>query len=175
MIPRQKVFSGLLFYVLSLAASARALSAPAVNRETFEGKCVGVSDGDTITVLKNGKSVRIRLEGIDCPELGQAFGTVARRFTSVTVFGNIVRVREVTVDVYGRTVARVYAEGRDLSLELVKAGMAWRYRAYSSDPALIAAEEQARELKKGLWAQSDPIPPWEYRKSQRRRQSRPTL
>lgn len=125
--------------------------------------------------MKNGKSVRIRLEGIDCPELRQGFGTVARRFTLVTAFGKIVRVKEAYIDSFGRTVARVYVEGQDLSLELVKAGMAWRFRAYSSDRALIVAETQARELKKGLWAQPNPVPPWIYRTSHRRRDPRPDL
>jgi len=167
MLQQQKVFFSLLF--LACAVLVQAGAAPAVVRATFDGKCVAVSDGDTISVMKNGKAVRIRLEGIDCPELRPAFGTVAKRYTSVTVFGKIVRVKEVSLDAYGRTVARVYVEGQDLSLELVKAGMAWRFKAYSSDPALIAAEKQARELKNALWVLPDPQPPWEYRKLRRRR------
>jgi micrococcal nuclease len=131
--------------------------------ESFKGKCVGVKDGDSITVL-NGKSpVEIRLEGIDCPEKGQPFGKNAKKFTSSLVFGKIVTVKPETIDRYGRTVARVYVNGRDLSLELVRAGLAWHYKHYSSDPVLAKAEEAARGKKLGLWAMPSPEPPWDYR------------
>jgi endonuclease YncB( thermonuclease family) len=78
--------------------------------DTFTGKCVGVSDGDTISVMKAGMAVKVRLEGIDCPELGQDFGTRAKVFTSGLVFGKDVRVKEFNLDRYGRMVARVYAQ-----------------------------------------------------------------
>jgi endonuclease YncB( thermonuclease family) len=62
--------------------------------ETFTGKCIGVSDGDSITVMKAGRAEKIRLEGIDCPELGQDFGNRAKQFTSALVFGKEVQVNE---------------------------------------------------------------------------------
>jgi micrococcal nuclease len=137
---------------------------------TFSEKCVGINDGDTISVMKYGRAIKIRLEGIDCPELGQDFGTRARRFTSDMVFGKIVEVKEYNQDIYGRTVARVYVDGKDLSLELVKAGFAWHFKKYSSDPILEGAEDQARNRKIGLWSMPNPIPPWEYRRQHRRRE-----
>lgn len=133
--------------------------------ETFSGKCVGVSDGDTISVMKAGRAVKIRLEGIDCPELGQDFGTRAKQFTSALVFGKDVEVKEYSRDIYRRTVAGVFVEGQDLSLALVKAGLAWHFKKYSSDPALAEAEEQARKAKTGLWSMPNPVPPWEWRKA----------
>jgi micrococcal nuclease len=136
---------------------------------TFSGKCVGVSDGDTITVLKSGRAVKIRFEGIDCPEISQDFGKRARRFTSKMVFGKIVEIKEFSQDDYGRTVARVYVDGQDLCLELVKAGLAWHLKKHSSDPILGRAEDQARKQKIGLWSMPSPIPPWEYRRRQGRR------
>ncbi len=134
---------------------------------SFSGKCVGISDGDTISVLKSGAAVKIRLDGIDCPELGQDFGRAARRFTSRMAFGRIVQVKEITVDSYGRTVARVVVDGADLSLELVKAGLAWYFSAFSSDPVLAAAELRARQSKTGIWSMPDPVPPWVYRRTHR--------
>lgn len=135
---------------------------------TYTGKCVGVSDGDTISVMKSGRAVKIRLEGIDCPEMGQDFGTRAKQFTSALVFGKDVEVKEYSRDIYRRTVARVYVQGKDVCLELVKAGLAWHFKKYSSDAALAEAKVQARRAKKGLWSMPNAVPPWEYRKLHRR-------
>ncbi len=92
----------------------------------FTGRVVGVSDGDTITVLHKGKGERIRLHGIDCPEKRQAFGNRAKQFTSKLVFGNTVTVQVMDRDRYGRTVGVVLLpDGRSLNHELVRAGLAW--------------------------------------------------
>jgi len=136
------------------------LATPLLAGETYTGKCVGVHDGDTISVMKAGVAVKIRLEGIDCPELGQDFGTRAKQFTSGMVFGKDVQVKEYNLDMYGRMVARVYVEGKDLCLELVKVGLAWHYKRYSSDPVLADAEVEARKAKAGLWSMPNPVPPW---------------
>ena len=133
--------------------------------EQFTGKVVGVTDGDTIKVMRSGKAEKIRLAGIDCPERKQAFGTRAKQFTSDMAFGKVVTVKVETVDQYGRTVGEVILpDGRSLNHELVKAGFAWWYRQYSRDISLGQLEEEARIAKRGLWADPNAIPPWEYRK-----------
>jgi len=137
-------------------------------REVFQAECVGVADGDTLTVLQGKRQIKLRLEGIDCPELHQSFGTRARQFTSSLVFGRKVTVSAQYLDRIGRTVSRVSVNGKDVSLALVEAGLAWHYRRYSSDPLLAKAEEQARRLKKGLWSDPRPVPPWEWRRPNRR-------
>ncbi|MGV8120435.1 MAG: thermonuclease family protein [Candidatus Xenobiia bacterium LiM19] len=139
------------------------LSASPLFAESFTGKCVGVSDGDTIKVLNNRVQVKVRLEGIDAPELHQDFGRKAKQFTSALVFGKTVTINTVTIDRYGRTVGRVIVNGKDVSLELVKAGLAWHYTHYSDDPALAKAEKVARAGKKGLWSMRNPVAPWDYR------------
>jgi micrococcal nuclease len=116
------------------------LATPLLWADTYTGKCVGVTDGDTISVMKAGKAVKIRLEGIDCPEQGQDYGTKAKQFVSALVFGKEVEIREYYPDQYGRMAARVLVAGQDVSLELVKAGLAWYFKRYSSDPVLAAAE-----------------------------------
>jgi len=131
--------------------------------ENFSGRVVGVSDGDTISVMRDGRAVKVRLEGIDCPEGGQDFGQRAKQQTSALVFGKDVLVEVRDHDRYGRTVGRVYVGGNDVSLTLVQAGMAWHYKAYSSEATLAVAEEQARSAKRGLWGDPGAIPPWEYR------------
>ncbi len=149
----------IVYVFLLLILSALPLSAG----EFLTGKCVGVSDGDTIRVLCNKREVKVRLEGIDCPEMKQDFGRRAKQFTSAMVFGRMVHVRVVTKDRYGRSVGRVTLQGKDVSVELVRSGMAWHYRKYSNDPVLSKAEEEARAKKVGLWSLRNPLPPWEFR------------
>lgn len=132
----------------------------------FTSHVVDITDGDTITVLNHGVEERIQLNGIDCPEKGQPYGRNAKRFTSFLVFGRRVIVRSVGKDHQGRILADVIMEnGRMLNHELVKEGLAWWYRQYSTDEHLAKLEKQARLEKRGLWAEESAIPPWEWRKS----------
>lgn len=148
------------------------LSVPAFAAQVIEGKVVGISDGDTITVLTNEKrQVKVRLYGVDCPESKQAFGTRARQSTSDKVFGKRVRVEVADTDRYGRTVGIVAAPGETvLNRALLMEGMAWVYTAYCKAPVCREwkrEEEAARLRKAGLWADASPVPPWEYRKAGR--------
>ncbi len=135
-----------------------------LHAQDFTAKCVSVTDGDTITVLVGAEQMKIRLEGVDTPETGQDFANRAKQFTSRLVFGKHVHILPKEKDRYGRLVARVQVEGKDVSLELVKAGLAWHYKRYSSDPGLAAAEQQARAEEVGVWSLADPLPPWEQRR-----------
>ena len=140
----------------------------AAGEELWSGKCVGIYDGDTILVMRRGRQVKIRLYGIDCPEIGQDFGTKARRFAGKMAFGQMVAVQTVDLDRYGRNVAWVWIDGRSLNQELLKAGLAWWYRQYApEDTDLKNLEMQARREKLGLWSHPNPIPPWEFRKQSR--------
>ena len=138
----------------------------------WSGEVVGVTDGDTITVLnsKTLKDVKIRLYGIDTPEKGQAFGKKAKQFTSQMVYGKVVEVEPVDIDRYGRTVALVTVFQRLVNEELVNAGFAWIYTRYCDRPICErwkVLEQEAREAKRGLWADPNPIPPWEFRRKKR--------
>ena len=134
----------------------------------FSGKVIGIADGDTITVLRD--KVRIRFYGIDCPEGGQAFGNKAKQFTSDMVFGKVVEVEPVDIDTYGRTVALVTVFQRLVNEELVSAGFAWIYTRYCDRPICErwkVLEQEAREAKRGLWADPHATPPWEFRREKR--------
>lgn len=145
------------------------LAAPLYAAEQFTGKVVGVSDGDTISVLREGKAVKVRLYGVDAPEKAQAFGTHARQLTGGLAFQQTVTVVVHTTDRYGRLVGTVVLpDGRNLSYELVRAGLAWWYRQYAPhDTTLAQLEGEARTAKRGLWADARPVPPWEWRKEGR--------
>ncbi len=142
---------------------ALLLSASLFGQE-ITGKVVGVSDGDTITVLQDKTQIKVRLNGIDCPESGQPFGERAKQFTSALCFGDIVTVKTAGKDRYGRTLGDVVlTDGRVLNQELLKAGMAWWYREFSKDNALEAWEAEARQAKRGLWSDPNVVAPWEWR------------
>lgn len=134
----------------------------------FSGPVVSVLDGDTIDVLHNGQSERIRLNGIDAPEKGQPYGKRAKRFLADLVAGRMVTIQSHKFDRHKRTVGDVLlADGTDASQELVRAGLAWWYKQYSKDESLGVLEAEAREAKRGLRAEPDPIPPWVYRHPER--------
>lgn len=131
---------------------------------SFRGKVVGVSDGDTITVLKQDNStVRVRLSAIDCPETGQDFGAKARAATSQLCFGKSVDVDSSGTDQYGRVLGFVYVDGLCINKELLRLGLAWHYKRYDSSQELANLEATARKEGKGLWSQQNPVSPWNYR------------
>lgn len=142
------------------------LVSPAFAFETWSGKVVGVIDGDTMDVLHDGQAERIRLNGIDCPEKSQPFGKKAKEISSELVFGKEITVRSYKRDRHGRTVADVLINDTSLSYELVKLGLAWWYQKYSKDQELETLEAEARLAKRGLWADPNPIPPWDFRHPQ---------
>ena len=97
----------------------------------YSARVVGISDGDTITVLTADKTQhRIRLWGIDAPETGQDFGSRAKQAASGLAFGKTVKILPRDTDRYGRTVAEVILpDGRSMNREMVRQGMAWWYQA----------------------------------------------
>jgi endonuclease YncB( thermonuclease family) len=137
---------------------------------TIEGKAVGVSDGDTITLLDAEKvQHKIRLSGIDAPEKKQPFGQRSKESLSDLVFNKPVTVETDKQDRYGRKVGKVLVNGQDANLEQVKRGMAWHYKAYEREQPSIDrkvyadAETEAKAAQLGLWAEAEPTPPWDFR------------
>jgi micrococcal nuclease len=132
----------------------------------FSGPVVSVLDGDTIEVLHNHHPERIRLNGIDCPEKGQSYGNNAKHAASALAFGKEVTLQTHGHDKYKRTLADVLlSDGMNLNQELVKQGWCWWYRKYApGDMVLEGLEKDAREARKGLWADPQPMPQWEWRR-----------
>lgn len=158
--------------ILGLILAGLLLFPVMVWAQSFEGRVVGIADGDTITVLTDEKQqVKVRLYGVDCPESKQAYGTRARQFTRDKVAGKRVEVEVRDMDHYGRTVGIVTApDGAILNTDLLDSGMAWLYSAYCKAPFCNdwkAKEVAARKAKVGLWADANPTPPWDFRKAQR--------
>jgi len=137
----------------------------ACHAKTITGKVVVVKDGDTIVVLSARQQYTVRLDGVDCPELKQAYGRKAKQFTSGQVFGKNVSVRITGRDRYKRYLGKVfYGKSSNLERELLRAGLAWHYKYYNKEQALADLETVARNKRRGLWADLQPIAPWVYRR-----------
>lgn len=154
-----------------LTASLIVLLAGAVEAEEFSATVSAVLDGDTVLVLRAGQALKVRLAGIDAPEIGhgeaspeQAYGEAARRSLAEMVLHRSVQFRTQAVDQYGRLVAELVVSGRAVNAEQVRRGLAWEYSLHHNDKYLILLENEARSAARGLWVQSHPIPPWEWRR-----------
>jgi endonuclease YncB( thermonuclease family) len=160
-------------FVILFAQSITAIA------DQIEGKVVSVADGDTVTVLDTGRVLhKIRLSDIDAPERSQAFGRRSREYLASLVAGEQVAVETDKKDRYGRNVGKILCQGRDINLAMVNAGLAWHYKKYereqpASDRLLYAsAEQEARERRLGLWLDTEPMAPWDWRLHKRQTQSR---
>lgn len=136
----------------------------------LRGRVVGVSDGDTITVLDAQRQQhKIRLAGIDAPESKQALGQASKKHLSDLLFNRDVALDCGKTDRYKREVCVVLVDGQDANLAQVKAGMAWWYRKYQNEQTAAqrasyeAAEVAARVRRVGLWQDAGAVPPWEWR------------
>lgn len=155
-------------HVLWLYGFLALLAAPLLAAE-YNGKVVGVSDGDTLTLLvpdgTSFKQVKVRLGEIDTPESRQPYGERAKQALSDLAFGKPARVVVQDTDKYGRTVGRVFVGATDVNAEMIRQGAAWAYRQYLKDQSLLALEAEAKAAKRGLWGlpEAERIPPWEWR------------
>lgn len=142
--------------------------------EQLRGTVVSITDGDTITVLDQGRvQHKIRLSGIDAPEHRQAFGNASRQHLASLVFQKEVVVETTKKDRYGRLIGKVVVGDRDVCRAQIESGLAWHYKKYAGEQAAndrelyAAAEVAARKSGAGLWADTDPVPPWEWRKTKK--------
>jgi endonuclease YncB( thermonuclease family) len=153
---------------VAMAMILNAIST-AAQAEALRGKVVGITDGDTVTLRADGETYRVRLMGIDAPEMRQAFGSAAKKTLSDCAFGKRVEVVSRKRDFHGRLIGQVFADRLDCGLRQVELGMAWHYKAYAneqepSDRAAYArAEDQARAARLGLWTESALTAPWDFR------------
>lgn len=136
----------------------------------IQGEVVGITDGDTLTILMDRKQYKIRLAEIDTPERGQPYASRAQQALSELAFGKVIIADVQDVDRYGRYVARLYVDDLDINAELVKRGAAWVYRDYSTDDSFYDHENTARDNNLGLWGmpESQRVPPWDWRRGVRR-------
>jgi len=142
-----------------------------LSAQVLTGRAVKIIDGDTFTLLVNEhEQVKIRLDGIDAPEKGQAYGNRAKEYLSSMIWGESLTVIIKSKDRYGRFIGKVCTSTiSDVNLEMISAGYAWQYRDYNNDNSYTVAENQARKNMRGLWQDKNPIRPQDFRKMKRNR------
>jgi endonuclease YncB( thermonuclease family) len=125
-----------------------------------------ITDGDTFKGLtKDKEEIKFRIYGIDAPEKKQAFGTKSKEYLSDLIYGQTVGIKVDKKDRYGRSVVWIFtSEGKDVSAEMLKTGMAWHYKKYDDSRQYADFENEAHRKKIGLWADANPIEPWNFRK-----------
>ena len=138
--------------------------------EVLLGTVIAVHDGDTITLQTEANKKKIRLAGIDAPELKQPYGVESRAVLREAVLDRQVQVETTKADKYGRVVGKVIVDGQDINLKQVQSGMAWVYREYLKELAkedkvlYVEAEAQSKAVAAGFWNRSNPVEPWIWRK-----------
>lgn len=136
--------------------------------DTYHAEVTAITDGDTVVVLQAyGQKVRVRLAGIDCPEVKQPWGSRATQAASDYMKRKHVTVEEIGQDRYGRSIGRVFVDGANINRALVSDGHCWAYTRYVKDKVLFELQDQAEERQSGLWGLTDaePVPPWEWRRT----------
>jgi endonuclease YncB( thermonuclease family) len=156
------------------AVITTTLSVLAQQRQTTTGKVVAVLDGDTLTVIDGAKQqYEVRIDGIDAPEMEQAFGDRAKKSLYDLVYGKTVTITGSKPDRRGRVIGKVTLRDKDIGLMQIERGLAWYFRKYANGLSredaqkYELAEDGARTRQRGLWASPGPIPPWELRAAQR--------
>jgi endonuclease YncB( thermonuclease family) len=152
-------------HIMAGLVLAVVATCPVLSWADFAARVVTVHEGDRLTIRHDGRSETIYLKDIDCPELKQPYGKEAKHAIAGYVGNRDVVVQGLTRDKQGRVSAEVLLhDGRNVGRELLKEGLAWWRRSASSDANLEMLEELARASRKGLWADSNPMPPWEWRR-----------
>lgn len=164
----QKIHLAAFIILINFAVLAFAQTA---KENTLKAQVVGVVDGDTITVMdKSARQIAVRLAGIDAPEKQQDFGDVAKSKLSELIYGKKVTIVIYKQDSYGRTIAKILFDGKDINLLMVELGLAWHYNEFedeqsASDRQIYAnADKKARDGLYGLWKQSNAVKPSDFRK-----------
>jgi micrococcal nuclease len=156
------------------ADQGRAEKAPAANQTEWQGRVLSVGDGDTYWIENAGIAVKVRLADIDCPETdhgkkkpAQPWGAEAKSYAAKRIQGKTVAVRFRSYYVWGggEIVAEILVDGKSLGPEMIDKGLAWWYADYSRDKSLGLRMQKAKALKLGLWSDPHAMPPWEYRRS----------
>lgn len=142
--------------------------------ETVTGRVVRVTDGDTLVILDaDNTQHKIRLQGIDAPERGQAFGTKSKEYLAELVAGKSVVVEYDKYDRYERVLGKVLLNDQDMNLRQIEAGLAWHYKKYENEQSTADrikysdAEREAKRVRHGLWQDDNPVAPWDYRQAKR--------
>ncbi len=149
-----------------IAITLFAIASSSTWAEPYQAKVLHVWDGDSIVISTENGPHQIRIFGIDAPEKGQPFGQEAKRYLEALLTNQSVTIEPLEQDRYQRTIAHVTLQRKSVATLLIEQGYAWVFRRYNTDKLLIDREERARQQERGLWKNSNPMPPWLWRKKE---------
>lgn len=152
----------LIFLMLAIASAGLAQANPV----SAAYRVVGVSDGDTLTIMRKHRPLKVRLANVDSPEKRQEFGQRAKQSLSDMCYRKDALVKILSTDRYGRAIALVSCNGIDVNRAQVERGLAWVYTKYNQDPSLPAVQAAALAKRRGLWVDAKPEAPWNFRRSE---------
>ncbi|MDU1892742.1 MAG: thermonuclease family protein [Dysgonomonas sp.] len=133
------------------------------------GLLVRITDGDSVVLLTEDKQqIKVRLDGIDCPELGQPFSQKAKQFVGDICKDKEIKVHVTGKDRYKRTLGVLYADTINVNEALLSAGLAWQYK-FNKSADYAELEQEAKVKKLNIWSESNPVAPWDYRKSKKKK------
>lgn len=154
------------------------LCTPAVKASSLFGKVIEVNSGDVITISNLNRPVRVKLMGVDAPEMNQLFGDVAKKHLSDLVFEKSVLVEYAGIASDSSLTGRVLLNDSDIGAQMIRDGAAWFEPNTGNrlNPTNREVYEQselaARNEKRGLWQQENPVAPWEFVKAEAMRRNR---
>jgi endonuclease YncB( thermonuclease family) len=133
--------------------------------EQFTARIIAVLDGDTVVAVRNSTPPgKIRLADIDAPEIAQPGGMEAKKALSEIVLHKSVAIIGEAFDKYGRLVAQLSVDGKQVNELMVRSGMAWEYSHFHQNRRYVALQSEAQAARRGIWSQIAPLPPWQWRK-----------
>ena len=124
-----------------------------------------VIDGDTIEVRQEKRNYKVRLSEIDAPEINQRFGTESKNFLASLILNEEIELIYISEDRYGRIVAKIYKDNKDINRSMVRNGLAWVYDYYVEDQSLYIDQNLAKKNSFNIWSEASPTPPWVFRRS----------
>lgn len=154
-------------FSIRFVAFLLSLTSPTLQADTINGSVIGIADGDTLTILDGSYSEhKVRLAAIDAPEKAQPFGQKSKQAMSDLCYRKQATVVVIDTDRYGRSVGEVTCDGVYANEAMLQQGMAWVYRKYAKGYGhFYRVEDEAKSLGRGLWADANPVAPWEWRKA----------
>lgn len=161
--PRRVLAAAFLASVVAFSLTVYAEQPGWKKGDVLRGKVTAVGDGDSLTLLVDKQEIKVRLEGIDAPELSQPFGKESKEILEFKALDKVANVFVAGKDQYGRCLGVLFVNDINVNQRLVMGGWAWHYKKFNDDRTLAALEIRARTFKSGLWAEADPMPPWEYK------------
>jgi len=165
---RKPVLWMLILMALALGCPPNSIQDAAADSFVFKAIVVGVEDGDTLTVRRNKARFTMNVAAVDAPELDQPYGQEAKRMAAALVKNQVVTIRVYGTEHKGRLTGEVwFKDKRNLARELVKAGLAWVKPGAVVAAELTQLEVNAKEVRRGIWANEEPVAPWDWRAGRR--------